>query len=162
VSPITPCEIHREILLDASSGLRVARDDGLRLLKREVWEFWPPDMLEMFRQAGLPRRDPPAYAPGEAPISAAQADAAPRIVSPLPKRTYTLIAHDPARQSLPLRADAAAGVRQMFWFAGSQFLGASSPVQPLLWKAKAGTWTLQVLDDQGRRAQCSVTVEVAE
>jgi len=162
VSPITPCEIHREILLDTSSGLRVARDDGLRPVKREVWEFWPPDMLEMFRRAGLPRRDPPAYALGEALISAAQTEAAPRIVSPLPKRRYTLIAHDPARQSVPLRADAAAGVRQVFWFAGSQFLGATTPVQPLLWKAKAGTWTLQVLDDQGRRAQCSVTVEVVE
>ena len=162
VSPITPCEIHREILIDSTSGLRVTRDDGTRALRREVWEFWPPDMLEMFRQAGLPRRDPPAYAPGEAPLASAQTDSAPRIVSPLPKRTYTLQARDPARQSIPLRADAAAGVRQVFWFAGSQFLGASSPVQPLLWKAKSGSWTLQVLDDQGRRSQCSVTVEVVE
>jgi penicillin-binding protein 1C len=162
VSPITPCEIHREILIDTTSGLRVTRDDGMRSLRREVWEFWPPDMLEMFRQAGLPRREPPAYAPGEAPLTSSLTDAAPRIVSPLPKRTYTLQARDPARQSIPLRADTAAGVRQVFWFAGSQFLGASSPIQPLLWKAKSGTWTLQVLDDQGRRSQCSVTVEVVE
>jgi penicillin-binding protein 1C len=162
VSPITPCEIHREILIDTTSGLRVTRDNGMRSLRREVWEFWPPDMLEMFRQAGLPRREPPAYAPGEAPLTSSLTDAAPRIVSPLPKRTYTLQARDPARQSIPLRADTAAGVRQVFWFAGSQFLGASSPVQPLLWKAKSGTWTLQVLDDQGRHSQCSVRVEVVE
>jgi len=83
VSPIMPCEIHREILIDTTTGLRVARDDGTRAVRREVWEFWPPDMLEMFRQAGLPRRDPPAYAPGEAPLASAQTDAAPRICVPL-------------------------------------------------------------------------------
>jgi membrane carboxypeptidase/penicillin-binding protein PbpC len=89
-------------------------------------------------------------------------DAAPRIVSPLLKRTYTLRAHDSARQSIPLRADAAAGVRQVYWFAGSHYLGVSSPVQPLLWKASAGNWIVQVLDDQGRRSQCEVTVEMVD
>jgi penicillin-binding protein 1C len=39
VSPITPCDIHREVLIDAETGLRVVRDDGKRELKHEVFEF---------------------------------------------------------------------------------------------------------------------------
>ena len=57
VSPISQCEIHREILIDDATGLRVQSDDGTRKLHREVYEFWPSDLLALFEQAGLPRRD---------------------------------------------------------------------------------------------------------
>ncbi|MDB6117535.1 MAG: pbpC [Verrucomicrobiaceae bacterium] len=162
VSPVLPCEIHREILIDPNTGLRVTSDDSKRALKREVWEFWPPDMLAMFKQAGLPRREPPAFESGSQVMATRQTLAAPRIVSPQIKRTYTLQASDPERQSIPLRADAAAGVRKVFWFAGKQYLGASKPVESLLWKASPGTWHVQVLDDQGRSAACEVRVEMLQ
>ncbi len=163
VSPVQACEIHREVLIDPASGLRVARDDGTRTLRREVWEFWPPDLLQMFKQAGLPRRDPPAFEPGsEAALAAQTPQSAPHIVSPQTRRTYTLRPGDPERQSIPLRADAAAGVRKVFWFAGERFLGSSPPVEPLLWKAPAGRWHLRVLDDQGRSAGCDLRVEMLQ
>ena len=119
-------------------------------------------MLAMFKQAGLPRRDPPAFEPGSPLMVAQPTRAAPRIVSPQVRRTYTLRASDPARQSIPLRADAAAGVRKVFWFAGSHLIGATEPVEPLMWKAGAGTWHLQVLDDHGRSAACELRVEMVE
>lgn len=162
VSPIKGCELHQEILVDATSGLRFAREDGTRTLKREVWECWPPDMLELFKQAGLPRRDLPAWAPGQAPVALGGVREAPKIVSPVLQRTYTLRAHDPARQSIPLRAQTAAGVRQVFWFAGDRYLGATAPVDSLLWHASPGTWKLQVLDDHGRSSTSDVRVELAE
>lgn len=163
VSPVQSCEIHREILVDPASGLRVARDDGSRALRREVWEFWPPDLLEMFRQAGLPRRDPPAFEAGmSAWSSSSQANAAPRIVSPRIKRTYTLRSSNVAQQSIPLRADTAADVREVFWFAGHDFIGKASPTDPLLWRARPGTWKIQVTDDRGRSASCEVKVEMVE
>lgn len=162
ISPIKACELHQEILVEAASGLRVARDDGTRPLRREVWECWAPDMMELFKQAGLPRRPLPAWAPGEAPSEFAGAREGPKIVSPVVHRTYTLRAHDPARQSIPLRAQTAAEVRQVFWFAGDRYLGASAPVDSLLWHAAPGTWKLQVLDDHGRSSTCDVLVELAE
>ena len=64
VSPISECEIHREILIDDATGLRVNSDDGTRKLHREVYEFWPSDLLALFAQAGLPRRTPPPFLPG--------------------------------------------------------------------------------------------------
>ena len=54
------------------------------------------------------------------------------------------------------------GVRKVYWFAGQQFLGASAPVEPLMWHAATGEWKLQVLDDHGRIASCELRVEMVE
>ena len=162
LSSIQPCEIHREVLLDTTTGLRVARDDGSRTLRREVFEFWPPDLLEMFRQAGVPRREPPPLETTQTLLAAISGNEAPRIVSPRQALVYTLRASDTERQSIPLRADTAAGVRTVYWFAGKQFLGAATPVDPLMWKPSPGAWKIQALDDHGRTASCQVRVEIVE
>lgn len=160
VSPIAPCDIHREVLIDPASGLRVAHDDGKRSLKREVFEFWPPDLLELFKLAGVPRKTPPPLELNAASLAAADANAVPKIVSPRAALVYTLQASSPARQTIPLRADAAPGVNRVFWFAGSRFLGASDPATPVMWTASVGKWQVHVLDDQGRSAAVEIRVEM--
>lgn len=162
MSSIQPCEIHREVLLDDATGLRVARDDGTRQLRKEVFEFWQPDLFEMFRQAGLPRREPPPFETTQNLLATTSGSEAPRIVSPRPALVYTLRATDGHRQSIPLRADTAAGVRTVYWFAGQQFIGASAAVDPLMWKPAPGSWRIQALDDHGRSASCNVRVEMVE
>jgi penicillin-binding protein 1C len=158
ISPIKPCEIHRELLIDPKTGLRVAADDGTRALRREIYEVWPPDLLAMFRAAGLPRREIPPLEPGHSVIAGTAAP--PKITSPQSSLVYALQARDPARRSIPLRVDAAAGVRTVFWFAGSAFLGSSSPSAPFLWNPAPGQWKVFVLDDQGRSAACEVKVQM--
>jgi len=160
VSPITPCDIHRVVLLDAASGLRVVRDDSRRDLKREVYEFWPPDLLEMFRLAGVPRKTPPAMEPSAESLATADRADVPEIVSPSAALVYTLQASDVKRQTIPLRADTAPGVSRVFWFAGSRFLGASDPAKAVMWPASVGKWRVQVLDDHGRSAAVEVRVEM--
>ena len=160
VSPIKACALHRDILIDPTSGLRFANDDGSRPLRHEICEFWSPDMLALFKQAGLPRREPPAWAPNEAASAQAENGAAPRIVSPIMKRTYSMRAGDASKQTIPLRAETSAGVEQVFWFADNEFLGSCKPVESLAWKAPPGAWHLQALDDQGRSAECVVHVEL--
>lgn len=162
VSPISPCEIHREILLDPATGLRVARDDGTRMIERQVHEFWSPDLLELFRQAGVPRRMPPAFESGATAAAAGDALTPPRIVSPRSALVYTLRAGDPRRRTLSLSAEAAAGVRKLYWFAGVKFLGVAEPTQPLSWEPPPGRWTLQVMDDRGQAGSCVVRVELVE
>ncbi len=161
-SPIAPCDIHREVLLDDHTGLRVIADDGKRSVRREVYEFWPPDMLALFRQAGVPRREAPPLEPSAAALRTAQSQDIPRIVSPQSRLTYSLRVGDATRQTIPLRAETSAGVRTLFWFAGAQFLGSSTPAEPLLWRASAGSWKLHVLDDHGRSSTCEVKVEMVE
>ncbi len=157
VSPIALCEVHREVLLDAS-GHRVAHDDGQPGLHREVREFWPAQRLDAFRRAGLPRTEPP---PAEGDAALANSGAAPRILSPQPTLAYVLRRGDAEKNSIALEADAAPEVRQIYWFAGVRYLGASPPAQPVLWLPTAGKWTLQAVDDAGRATRVSVTV-VAE
>jgi penicillin-binding protein 1C len=56
VSPIKTCDVHREVLVDVATGLRVPIDDGIRQLKREVYEFWPATFT-LF-ECWIPRRVP--------------------------------------------------------------------------------------------------------
>ena len=156
VSPIKSCTLHRDVLVEAATGLRITCDDGTRTIRHEVHEFWPPDMLALFREAGLPRREPPAWSQDERPTDGGKG---PRIVSPITKRTYTMSASQGSRKSIPLRAETSAGVQQVFWFAGEQYLGSSKPVEAFSWSPTPGDWQIQALDDHGRSATCSVKVE---
>lgn len=154
VSPIRPCELHRAIWIDGASGLRLARDDGRAGLRREVHEFWPPDLLELFRKAGVPRRAIPAPENGIASTEGLDAGDAPGILSPLAGRIY----HSGATEEVPLQAKAAAGVDRLYWFCDDSFLGSSSAVESLGWQPAAGTRTLRVVDDHGRGSAISITI----
>jgi len=157
VSPISMCSIHRQILVDGHTGLRVARDDGRPGLRREVHEFWSPDMLELFRLAGLPRQPPPPPELGTDPLIGIHQGKAPRITSPLAHLTYRL---DPALGSdeIALKAEAAPGVARLYWFAGKAFIGSSAPENSLSWQPEAGTHLLRAVDDQGRSAEIALQV----
>ncbi|MDZ4404366.1 penicillin-binding protein 1C [Prosthecobacter sp.] len=158
VSPIQPCQIHQEVFTDATSGLRARCDDGRPGLKRDIYECWPPDMLALFRQAGLPRREPPAFE-ADAKLMVMDSGNAPRITSPRESLVYSI---RESQKSIPLSSEAAPGVKKVYWFAGPQFLGTASPAEPLMWPASPGKWTVQVLDDRGRSASCRVNVEAVE
>src|SRR5262249_54510263 len=82
-SPIRVSQLHRAVALDGVPGRPVCAPyaAGTRF---EVYEFWPSDMLTLFRQAGLPRRTPPPL-----PSCAARDGMdPPRIASPLRSVTY--------------------------------------------------------------------------
>ncbi len=116
------CQLHREILIDGTTGKRVARDDGRPGLRREIHEFWPPDLLELFRQAGLPRRSPPDPENGTDTLSGFDPGEPPRILSPLSGRVYQA-----ENSEIPLKARAAPGVQMIYWFCGEAFLGTAAP-----------------------------------
>lgn len=155
VSPIRPCELHREILVDAKSGLRVARDDGRPGLRREVHEFWPPDLLELFRKAGVPRREPPAPENGVATVEGLDFGSAPAIVSPLAGRIYLAGTDD----GIPLLAKSSAGVGRLYWFCDETFLGSGTTSDGPKWIPVPGNRTLRVVDDHGRGSSVSITVQ---
>jgi penicillin-binding protein 1C len=153
VSPIKTCDVHREVLVDVTTGLRVPIDDGTRQLKREVYEFWPGDFLTLFEEAGIPRRVPPPFVPDTGSDVASRAGQKPIILSPNSKEI--LLA---SKKTIPLRAKADADVREIFWFAGKQFLGKAAPNQVLEWSAAIGDYEVTALDDHGRAGSHSVVV----
>ena len=153
VSPIKTCDVHREVLVDVATGLRVPIDDGTRQLKREVYEFWPGDFLTLFEQAGIPRRVPPPFLPDTGSELASRVGQKPIIVSPNSKEILLV-----SKKTIPLRAKADADVREIFWFAGKQFVGKAAPNQVLEWTAAAGDYEVTALDDHGRAGSHSVVV----
>jgi penicillin-binding protein 1C len=153
VSPIKTCDVHREVLVDVASGLRVPLDDGTRQLRREVYEFWPGEFLTLFEQAGIPRRVPPPFLPNNGSDLASRSGQKPVIVSPSKKEIVLA-----STKRIPLRAKAEGDVREIFWFAGKQFVGKAAPNQVVEWTATAGDYEITALDDHGRADSHSVTV----
>ena len=153
VSPIKTCDVHREVLVGLATGLRVPIDDGTRQLKREVYEFWPGDFLTLFEQAGIPRRGPPPFLPETGSELASRFGQKPLIVSPNNKEILLV-----SKKTIPLRAKADADVREIFWFAGKQFIGKAAPNQVLEWTAATGDYEVTALDDHGRASSHAIVV----
>ena len=154
ISPIATCDVHREVLVDASTGLRVVQDDGKQTLKREVFEFWPSDLLALFERAGVPRKLPPPFSPSIDNELLSRGGHAPKIN--LPANEMTISQQSANTPGIPLRAETETGVRKLYWFADKTFLGACDAHEVLCWKPAPGAYQLIALDDHGRSASRSV------
>jgi len=157
-SPIHSCSVHREIFVD-QRGFRVPSDHPSA--RRRTAEFWSPQRLAQFQQAGLPRPSVPAFAENDNSDPKQSPGAPPRIVSPQAALHYVLRLHDPSMNTITLDAEAAPGVRQIFWFADGNYLGASEPSKALLWRPGTGPWTVRAIDDEGRSTHTKIVVSVA-
>lgn len=157
VSPIAPCDVHRELLVDGATGLRLC---GPRPgAARRVHEFWPTDLLRLFARAGAPRRAPPAWDPS-CGIAERPAGAPPRITSPLSEVSYALrLGADPA---IPLTAAADADASRLYWFVDDRQVAESLPGKPAVWQAEPGRYMVRVVDDLGRSDAREIVVAASE
>ena len=161
-SPIKVSDIHRPVAIQVSTGKPVCPPWSRFApgeLRIEVYEYWPSDLARLFRQAGLPRRAPPAL-PEECRLEGLGQDgAAPQITSPIVGAAYTLRPGHDADNRVPLHAITDADTREMYWFANSSFIGRSAPGSSLDWHPPgAGQYSLSVVDDRGRSASRPLTV----
>lgn len=151
VSPIVPCDLHRLIWVDQRTGLRVAPRDGDPLVRAQVFEFWSPEFLELFRLAGLPRRAIPASAE-----VISHSNEPPQILSPLSGHLYQI---GSGSSGLICKAKAAAGVNRLFWFGNGTFLGSTAASEAFVWNDAEGLSEIHVMDDRGMSATTRVQVE---
>jgi penicillin-binding protein 1C len=153
-SPIRVSQLHRAVAIDARTGRPGCPPYGDDT-RFEVFEFWPSDLLKLFRDAGMPRRTPPPL-----PACATDPMEPPRIASPLRNVTYALRLSAP-RDGIALDASVAAGVRRVFWFDGSALIGVHAVSDGALpWRpAAAGVHLIRVVDDRGRSAERDVDVQ---
>ena len=160
VSPITSCNVHREVYVDAATGMRLPAADGEHEVRREVYEFWPSDLMKLFGEAGLARRRPPPYLPGSRRGGPSyERGNAPRIVSPRPGAVYEIGPGDLQREQLVLQAQTETDVEQVYWFADRQFIGRAAARESVTWKPKPGTYWLTAVDDAGRAGSEKVHIE---
>lgn len=156
-SPIRVSQLHRAVAIDAQTGRPTCPPYGAGT-RFEVFEFWPSDMLKLFREAGMPRRTPP-------PLPACATEdrmEPPRIASPLRNVTYALRPSAPQAR-IALDASVAADVQRVFWFDGSALIGVHTVSEGALpWRpAAAGVHLIRVVDDRGRSAERDVDVQFA-
>lgn len=158
VSSISTCAVHREIIIDRVSGLRLSSDhDSALAVRREVFEFWPQDIQKLFASAGLPRRQPPPFAPGQ--NHHATNNGTLKIRSPRHGGIYTMQKENGANRELALQIDGDPASRRIFWFAGTQFLGSCTPDRVIRWRPTAGVHEIIAIDQDGRQATASVRIE---
>jgi penicillin-binding protein 1C len=158
-SPIRVSTVHRPVIVDVASGQPACPPYDPDRTRTEIFEYWPSDLAKVFRQAGIPRRKPPALPD----CTAADDGQAPQIVSPLRGEVYTRRLSRGGEERIAFSATVDAGVQNLYWFVNDGFVGASAPGDPLLWQpASAGEYTLRAIDDRGRADARALRVDVVE
>ncbi|MBA7556606.1 hypothetical protein ES705_49320 [subsurface metagenome] len=155
------CSIHREVFVDTRTGYRTSRQEG-EFIQRSVREFWPSDILELFKLAGLPRFVAPPLDPNLETSGLRQQGSPPEIISPLQKTVYVIRRVSKRYKTIPLVAAIDADVSEVFWFADNAFIGRSECHERLEWQPDAGSYTLAVIDNIGRTSCIEVSVEVVD
>ena len=159
-SPITKCQICREIYIDTHTGYRTLQQKG-KYIKKQVYEFWPTDLLSLFSQAGIPRNVPPPFDPQVTLDLQSASGIAPEILSPVPDVEYLLQQGASIYNNLPLKAVADADVQEVYWFIDQKFIGKSDPRDTQYWSLSPGTFLVSVVDDHGRSDNRKVQIGVA-
>lgn len=144
-SPIKTDTIYREVAVDKTTGLRTCRfNENTRFA---VYEFWPTDLLRIFKQAGIQRKSPPPFEPGCTLTS--NFGLSPQITSPQSELRYIIPAHSTRKTEIPLTAVTDADVVTIYWFVNDSYLTKTHPDEAFLWVPKAGKYVVRVLDDHG-------------
>lgn len=157
VSPLRVEQIHRQIPL-LPNGLRACRHRPPET-HLQVVEFWPSELRKIFAQAGIRKPAPPPFEAGCDLEQQAASGQAPQIRSPLAGLIYTLGQGDGEFEAIPLQANAEGDVRQLYWFVGKRLIATVAAGETLFWPAEPGQHLLRVVDDHGRAASVSLTVQ---
>ncbi len=148
VSPIRVSQIHRRVWIDTRTGHQACPPYDPATTRSEVFEYWPTDLLQLFAQAGMPRRRPPA--PGDCQRDV-PSGTAPHITSPVTSATYTVRAARVGREPIPLAANADSEVRRLHWFVDENYIGTGAPGVAIGWSPEhSGRFIVRAVDDRGR------------
>ena len=148
VSPIRVSQVHRRVWIDTRTGEQACPPYDPAHTRSEVFEFWPTELLQLFAQAGMPRRRPPAAADCQRDLPSGTP---PHITSPVTAATYTIRAGRIGSEPVPLAANADSEVRRLHWFVGESYVGTSAPGIALPWNPLgSGHYIVRAVDDRGR------------
>ncbi|MDR2902713.1 MAG: hypothetical protein LBU87_06400, partial [Lactobacillales bacterium] len=160
ISPIRLSDVHREIPVDVKTGVRACRHRP-PMTKLEVHEFWPSDILKAFEKAGISKKRPPEFGEdcdGFVPYKGQP----PSIQYPISDITYVVRSEKLAAEKVPLKAHADTDVRTLYWFLNDVFLGESAPDEMVFFTPKIGRFYIKVVDDKGRSAIRSMSIQLIQ
>lgn len=157
-SPIKVSNIYRAIPIDKKSGLR-ACSHQYGVSEMQVFEFWPSDFLQIFNQAGVSLRTPPAYEPSCKLTNKSASGQVPMITSPQATVEYAIRVEYEQDRQIPLKAVVDGNVSKLHWFIDDSYIGSAENGEALLWQANAGVFNVRAVDDSGRSASKNFIVK---
>ncbi|KTD75150.1 penicillin-binding protein 1C [Legionella waltersii] len=156
-SPITTDTIFREVAINNRTGLRTCHvDENTRF---EIFEFWPSDILKVFKSAGVYRHTPPPFEPN-CPLTNGFG-ISPKISSPQAGVSYVVRATSKSNNAILFNAVTDAGIRHLYWFINEAFIAKTRADEPYLWDAKPGKYTVRVVDDRGLSDSQEISIELS-
>ena len=156
VSPIRVSTVYRAIDIDRRTGLRSCHPD--EHTERIVHEFWPSNLHDVFRRAGIAIRRPPPWSADCGLDETSATGLAPRIRSPQRSLVYHAPAPGAADGNVPFSAVVDGDARRMFWFVDHRLVATTDPGESYFWTPRPGRFTVRVVDDLGRAAAETIHV----
>ena len=156
VSPIRVSTVYRAIDIDRRTGLQSCAPDDHT--ERVVYEFWPSNLHDVFRRAGIAIRRPPPWSPDCGMDETSATGLPPRISSPQRSLVYHAAAPGAVEGSVPFSAVVDGDARRMFWFVDHRLVASAQPGESFFWTPRPGRFTVRVVDDLGRAAAQTIQV----
>ncbi len=155
-SPIKRDTIYREVAINSKTGLRTCHiNESTRF---EIFEFWPSDLLHIFKKAGIQRHTPPFF---EADCTlSGNVGISPQITSPQSGITYVLRSDHTFNNTIPFTAVTDAGIANIYWFVNETFVAKISAGKSFLWKARPGRFVVRAVDEHGLSDAKDINIQI--
>lgn len=152
------CDLHRRVMVDAETGLRLTGDCvGHRPHRWELFTVQPPELVAWRRARGQPVADIPPVSPACGGLEAGEG---PKIVSPDAGTPYRLRRDAPPEyQQISLAARVSAGTARLYWYQNGLLVASGAPGEPLFLPLEPGRHRVVVTDDAGRSDGVTYQVE---
>lgn len=157
VSPIKVTDVFRQIPIDNETGLR-ACDNTLSNSHMEVYEFWPSDILQLFRQSGIRKKTPPRFMPDCKINLTSSMGTPPYIITPSADSTYNIYSSNVKEIGIKVATDADADT--VHYFINKKYLGSAKAGTNFFWYPVLGSHTLTVTDNIGRSSSVKFSVKL--
>ena len=155
-SPIKTDTIYREVAVNSKTGLRTCHID--KDTRFEIFEFWPSDLLHIFKKAGIQRHTPPFF---EADcVLTGTIGINPQITSPQSGLSYIVRANSQDTNTIPFTVVTDAGIASVYWFVNETFVAKTKAGKSFLWHAKPGKYIVRAVDEHGLSDARALTVQL--
>ncbi|MDR0761637.1 MAG: penicillin-binding protein 1C [Campylobacteraceae bacterium] len=160
VSPIRVDTVYRPVVIDKKTNLPVCSGKKSADTKVEVYEYYSSDILDIFKRAGLPKREPPSMKHCRQNLDL-NIGINPSITSPLKNTVYTMQQSKKEKERIMFSAVADADVKTLYWFVDDEYIGSSERSKSIFWLPdKSGRFEIRAIDDHGRFDKRIVQVAV--
>ncbi|MCP4582524.1 MAG: penicillin-binding protein 1C [candidate division Zixibacteria bacterium] len=151
------CDIHKEIMVDTSTGFKVCRycSPGKKS-EPKIYEIWPPEITTWLLKTGSLAMLPPQHNPdcqgiyyGDRPI----------INSPREDVEYYIRSHLPLdEQGILLDASVSSDSRHVYWFVDGSLYAEVNPGEKLFFIPEPGRHDILCSDDEGRSSSIAIKI----